>query len=525
MGRSALPAGRGPSYGRDVRAGGVASVGLAPRDVVAATAPERDRYLDLIRAVSILFVVLGHWLVTQFTWEHGTVELHSALGAVPALWPATWVLQVIPLFFFVGGYANRHSWESARRRGEGYAAFVDRRVRRLLAPTGVFLVAVTAWSAVEALTGSDLLGAGGRIMLQPLWFLGVYIGVIALTPVTVAWHERWGWRVVPALATLVVAVDVVRLGLDRGSVAYVNVLLVWVMVHQLGYLYGDGWLNRRRAALLAVGGFTVVSLLVGLSTYPARMVGVPGDRLVNMNPPTAALAALALGQIGVAVLLADAIRPWLQRSRVWAGVVAVNLSIMSIYLWHQPALAVVARIGLPVHFPQPTPGAASWWLSRPLWFAVTAAVLGALVVLVGRFEQVRAVAPAQRTRRTAMTAAVAVVLLGPGLLALAGTDVTQLLSLHRVLRFLDVAPVLGLAAVAAAYLLLRATHGGDATVGRASVLAAIGFLLLAGAYAAGIGPLAVSLRVAALEGMFAALAMVPAVVPRSLSRTSSLSRP
>lgn len=485
---------------------------IRPLDVSQATRPDRDRYLDLVRALSILAVVLGHWLVTQFTWDNGAVELHSALGARPALWPVTWLLQVIPLFFFVGGFANRRSWDGTRRRGEGYAAFVDHRVRRLLAPTAVFLVAVTAWSLVEAAARSDVLGAGGRIMLQPVWFLGVYIGVIALTPVTVACHERWGWRVLPVLVAVVAAVDVVRLGLGRGSVAYLNVLVVWVLAHQFGYLYGDGWITRRRAAALAVTGYATLSVLVATGVYPARMVGVPGDRLVNMNPPTAALAALAIGQIGVTVLAADVIRPWLHRARVWAAVVAVNLSIMSVYLWHQPALAVVARIGLPLGLPQPVPGTPTWWATRPLWFALTGVVLLAVLVVVARFERVMPPPPARSTSRTAVAAAIAVALIAPGLLALAGTDATEILAVHRVLRVLDVAPVLGLSCVAGGMLLLHGVSRGDRAVGRAARAGCVLFLAVAVAYASGLGPVPSSVRAAWIALLFALLLLVPTLV-------------
>ena len=497
-----------------------APVGLRGLAGVAssATPRDRDRFVDAVRGGSILAVVVGHWLVTQFVWQGGTVELKSALGAVPAMWPFTWVLQVIPLFFFVGGYANRRSWRSAVRRGEGYAAFVDRRVHRLLGPCAVFLAAATIWSAVEAVSGADVLGAGGRIMLQPLWFLGIYVAVIALTPVTMRWHERWGWRVVLAYVAVVAVVEVVRLGLGRGSVAYVNVIVVWVMAHQIGYLYGDGWLTRARAALLAGVGLVAVTTLVASGVYPARMVGVPGDRLVNMNPPTAALTALAFAQIGVTVLLRDRLSRVLQRPRVWAAVVVVNLSIMSIYLWHQVALAVVARVGLPLGLPQPNPGTGSWWATRPLWFVTTGVLLVAIVRAVGRWEHGASVVPAPRTVTTAVAASVAVLLLGSGLLALAGTDATEMLTLHRVLRVLDVAPVLGLVCVAASAWVLRRARHGDRPAHVAMLSAAGCFLVTGAAYATGVGPFTLSLRAFAVEVVFAGALVVAAFVARSARR-------
>ena len=96
----------------------------------------RDRYIDLLRVLSLSMVVLGHWLAVLVTWEDGTVTGRNALNVVPGMWPLTWIFQVMPLFFFVGGFSNRKSYESVCRRGGGYVAYVTRRLQRLLVPAG-----------------------------------------------------------------------------------------------------------------------------------------------------------------------------------------------------------------------------------------------------------------------------------------------------------------------------------------------------------------------------------------------------
>jgi len=63
----------------------------------------------------------------------------GVIGLAPGLWLATWLFQVIPVFFFVGGYANLIAFDSARRRGESVVTFVRQRVRRLLVPSLVFV--------------------------------------------------------------------------------------------------------------------------------------------------------------------------------------------------------------------------------------------------------------------------------------------------------------------------------------------------------------------------------------------------
>lgn len=153
----------------------------------------RDRFVDVVRAGSILGVVLGHWLVADVRWDGAGVVESSVLTVEPSLWPLTWLVLVIPLFFFVGGFSNARSWTSAQSRGEGYAAFVDRRTHRILAPLLVFLVVVGAAGVAVAHLGGLGVDRASGIVLQPLWFLGIYVLAVAFTPLTLRWHKRWGW--------------------------------------------------------------------------------------------------------------------------------------------------------------------------------------------------------------------------------------------------------------------------------------------------------------------------------------------
>lgn len=98
-----------------------------------------------------------------------------------------------------------------------------------------------------------------RLVPQPLWFLGVYLIVVALAPVMVRLHQRHGLRVPAALALGAVAVDVARLGFGITGAGYLNVALVWLFAHQLGFLYADGTLTRcpRRVPASSLGSGVV----------------------------------------------------------------------------------------------------------------------------------------------------------------------------------------------------------------------------------------------------------------------------
>ncbi len=418
----------------------------------------RDRFVDLLRGGSIVAVVVGHWLVADVRWADGRLVETSSLAEVPAMWPITWAFLVIPLFFFVGGFANRRSWEGTRSRGEGYATYLDRRVHRMLVPTALYLAVVCTVGLVVDAAGGLGLGAMGGLFLQPLWFLGAYVCVVALAPVMLAAHGRWGAAVLVVLAALVVVGDLGRFGLGLAALGYLNVLWVWLLMHQLGFWYAQGGLGRATARWMAGTGLLLTGALVALEPYPATMVGVPGVSVGNMHPPTLAVTTLGIAQIGACLLLRPALVRWLQRPGAWRAVVLVNLTIMSIYLWHQAALTLAARLTLPLGWPDPPPGSLAWWAAHLAWLAVPGTLLAGIVAVVGRAEQVRAPTAIRAGPGTAGAAAGAVVLIGLGLLDLAGSSALDLLAAGQPLGPFTPTAVLGLVLLAvgwAAFAVLR----------------------------------------------------------------------
>jgi hypothetical protein len=373
----------------------------------------RDRYVDLLRVTSLGVVVVGHWLMAVVTvGPDGSVTATNLLAVVPALRPLTWLLQVMPVFFLVGGFAHA----TALRRGPGYAGFVRTRAARLLRPTAVFVAVWLAFAVAVEVTGQDrgVLRLATRIVAQPLWFVGVYLGVIALAPAMHRLHRRAGRYAlaVPAgLAAAVALVDVARFGFGVPYVSYVTVALAWLAVHQLGFLYADGTLHKH-AATLAGGGLVATVLLTTFGPYPVSMVGLPGDRVSNMSPPTLALLAHAAWLTGLVLLLRGPVTRWLHRPAVWTRVVAANMLSMTAFLWHLTAMFVVTGLTVAAGWTSPPVGSAAWWLLRPLWFAV-------LVVLILAFRWADAPRPARPGGPSAgWPAAAGMALCATGVLAL-----------------------------------------------------------------------------------------------------------
>jgi peptidoglycan/LPS O-acetylase OafA/YrhL len=367
----------------------VAALRAASRSLdrrVAATPAGRDRTVDLMRAVSIAVVVIWHWAGSVTHRRDGEIVMPNPIDQVPLLWLATWVGQVMPVFFLVGGFANLAAWE---RTGGSARAFLRLRLARLLRPTAVFL---GVWAVLEVVLLAVVPGypgvvSYGRAVAAPLWFLAAYLWVVLLIPVTAVAHRRAAVPTVALLGTAVVAADLARFGAGLEVFGLVNTALVWVFVHQLGYLWRDGMLDSpdRRWTLAAAGVIGLV-VVAALPIYPRSMVATVGGRLSHMYPTTVGIAMLAVFQLGVIVLLRPALSSWLHRRRVWKIVVAANTVIMTVFLWHMTALVAALTlfetVRLPI-YPEPT---AAWWAQRPLWLLVPAVLLAALVALFARAE-------------------------------------------------------------------------------------------------------------------------------------------
>ncbi len=362
------------------------------RTLAEGTPAQRNRFVDLLRAVSILVVVLGHWTMAAVSVRDGQVVAGHLLVLASWTHPVTWVFQVMPVFFLVGGYANAMSWRSAQRRDEGFGTWLRGRTRRLALPVVPVLLVWFAAGGVALASGVDwrALRLASSVALVPTWFLAAYILVVAVAPVTLSLWERWRWWSVVAGAVASGAVDVVSLSTGSIALGFVNYLLVWATVHQLGYAWRDGALDGvLRRAGLAVIGLTGAVLLVVLGPYPVSMVGVDTATVNNTYPTRVTMLLLGLGQAGLVLLVEPLGQRLMTGVRAWSVVVALNARIMTLYLWHVTAMVGVIGLSLllggwglglePLTVP--------WWLSRPLWYVVLGAVTLGLVALMGRFER------------------------------------------------------------------------------------------------------------------------------------------
>lgn len=364
--------------------------------IEAATPAGRDRALDGLRALAILGVLVGHWFVLALTAPGGGVlRVRSPLVYLPAYAPVSWALQLLALFFLVGGYASARS----RQRGGPYGDWVRARLARLVRPVVAATAVLGAALPLLAVAGvpERTLRTAVSLVVQPLWFIAVYALITALTPVALALDRRLGVYAALTAVAVVAGIDLLRYGTHwaPGWFGLVNVVPGWGFAYLLGVAWAHGRITRRGAGLLAAGGAVLGLVLMLRFGYPASMVGVPGSGRTNAHPPSLLVVALAAVQCGLAIRYRDKLAEQLRRPRLWAAVALLNLVAMTVFCWHQLALLavsgaalLVAPGGLPGLHDQPD--SLIWVLHRAAWFPVYAAVLAGFVLTARRYEQASA---------------------------------------------------------------------------------------------------------------------------------------
>ncbi|MCA2212085.1 acyltransferase family protein [Jidongwangia harbinensis] len=335
----------------------------------------RNRYLDLLRAAAIVRVVVYH----LFGWP--------------------WLSLLLPAMGVMFALAGSLTAASLDRRAAG--PVITSRLRRLLPPLwllAVFAVPVmlvTGWAQEEgehpfsvARLGFWLLPIGDPPgsdhavdVWEPLWYLRAYLWFVVLSPLLFAAWKRIGWFAVAAPVLLIGVLDLTGLTLPETADAALWDFATYGACWIAGFAHHDGRLARVRPAVLVP-----VSVALGAAAL-YWLSGHPGEDGYDLNEVTESQALWSLAF----VLLVLRWRPpmgWLARVRPMDRLVTLlNARAVTVYLWHNiaiavvwPVLAMVALDDLGV-------------LSGPMELAVALALTGVAVLAFGWAEDLAARRP------------------------------------------------------------------------------------------------------------------------------------
>jgi len=399
------------------------------------TPESRNRTVDFLRALSIIAVVLGHWIISAPYFSDGRPAYSHILDLAPWSQWLTWIFQVMPVFFFVGGFSNYISWQSAQRKNLGYRAWFDSRIRRLIGPV---MPLIGMWAVMVAIAhangvGPTMIFIASKVALIPVWFLAVYILVVAVVPLTHSAWQRWGIATIIAPIVGAGLIDIAFFTAHQHALGWLNYPFVWLAVHQMGYAWHDRRLaGLRTGMLLFVAGLGSLLAMTHLGPYPLSLVGVPSDAISNTLPPKLPLLALAAAQIGLILAFEAPLKRWLSRRVPWAATILVNGMIMTIFLWHSTVMMLLVGLAFwiwpPLLSAQPDSGL--WWATRPVWLLAYAVATLPFLLTFSRFE--RPGKPGESTPIWRQLLGISITCLGLAMLAMGGIGGPEWLGLRWV---------------------------------------------------------------------------------------------
>lgn len=384
------------------------------------SAPVRDRAVDVARLAALVVVMFGHCALLLATIDNGGLRIGNLLGALPALAPITWAVQVMPLFFLAGGAAGAYGW----RPGTAWGTWLFTRSQRLCRPVFWYLAAwVLGLLVTRMVLGAESAEGLGRESVALLWFLGVYLVVLAFVPaMTRLQTGRAVTLVVVALLAAAATMDAIRLAVGSAEAGAANFVFVWLIPVVIGVAYARKLIGWRAALVVAAIAFAAQVAAVMVGPYEVSLVVTGTERLSNVSPPTLLLALHCTWMSCLFVAAAGAVGRWAERPRVWRAVAVGNGGAMTLYLWHIPAIAVATfalhAVGIDA-FDVHEPG---FWGRLALRAVVFAVVMALAFVLLSPLEHRRLPwwdAQARATGVRSVVAGVAVCAAGVAVLLMA----------------------------------------------------------------------------------------------------------
>lgn len=366
--------------------------GHSVAELAAQTRSDRNRAIDAYRAAAMIAVALGHWLVIAVGIDaDGELVARNALEVAPQLGWLTWIFQVMPLFFVVGGFSSAMSLHAHWRRGGRDHDWVVQRLRRMVAPTALLAaVWLAALVAAVGLGAGGLAAAGAVGAAIPLWFLANYTIDTALAPSVLRRLVRNRAATLAALLGTFAVVEVLHVVFSVPFVEHLNWVIGWMLFQVAGFLWQAGALpTGRRMLAVAAGLWAAAVALVAFGPWPIAMIHVPGTAFSPTHPPSLALVVFGAAYSATAIAAAPAATRLLERRRrAWSVVVAANGVSMSVYLWHFTAAVIGSAVLYAVGaLPTAEIGTTSWWWQKVPMIALSLVVLVPVVGVVSRVER------------------------------------------------------------------------------------------------------------------------------------------
>ncbi|MDH6550926.1 acyltransferase [Streptomyces sp. SAI-041] len=374
------------------------TAGLAvPAPEADAGKPGRDRYLDLLRSLALVRVVLYHlfgwaWLTVLFPSMGVMFALAGSLmarslnrsalsvirGRIRRLLPPLWALSAVILpLMFVGGW--KLSEDPDHSGTWGLLELVN-----YVVPIGA---PPYPW---EVGFPNDLLeSTWADQAVGPLWYLRAYLWFVLASPLLLWAFRRvpWATLLAPLALTAVVGTGLVTIPGELGNA--VTDFAVYGSCWVLGFAHHEGVLAKVPRYLAVSGSFLVMSFALWWAS------GHLGPEGWDLNDIPLAQAAWSFGFVVILLQYSPSWQELPGRLARWDKLVTLsNNRAVTIYLWHNMLImATVPIIDLAYDLPfmQSDRAVAALDSTDTLWmFFLVWPLIGLAILTFGWIEDLAA---------------------------------------------------------------------------------------------------------------------------------------
>ncbi|MEU8715163.1 acyltransferase [Streptomyces sp. NPDC048663] len=365
--------------------------------------PVRDRYLDLLRSLALLRVVVYHlfgwpWLTVLFPSMGVMFALAGSLmarslsrpaaqvirGRLRRLLPPLWLFGAVLLtLLLTAGWRPLHDPDV----GGGWTGWA--RLSTYFLPFGAPPYPEHLGSASGLLDDTWAEQAAG-----PLWYLRAYLWFVLLSPLLLRAFRKWPLptALAPLVLTAVVSTGLLTIPGETGNA--VTDFAVYGGCWILGFAHQEGVLARfpRYAAVSLACGVMAVGLWWAS--------GHPGPGGWDLNDIPLAQACWSFGAVVLLLQYAPSWRELPRRLRRWDRPITLsNNRAVTIYLWHNTLImATFPIVDQAYNLPFMDSDRAAGFLDSTYGFWTFLAVWPLIVTAVIAFGWVEDVAAGRRAR-------------------------------------------------------------------------------------------------------------------------------
>ncbi len=324
------------------------------------TSISRERYIDLLKVVSIFAVVYSTTLFLSLESSGSEVLIHNSSSSDINMSIASWYLNGLVVFFFCNGFSNSIAWYSNIGRDGSVWEFLANRINSILGPMIMLIIFGTImihYSITNKLipeylvTANDNLHPITEFLLWPLWLVSIYLVVLMFSPVTAYFHKKNSLLFMLTLFSAFVFIDLFTFTQNTDYIKYINYLIFWLFIHQIGYFYADGTLQDIKLPfyfILSTVSYLILYLITSGNQVIASVSNFRLSLITNEDPPTILMLLSGLGLLSLVLIFRNPLEKVMNNQSVWYVISFLNSHLYTIFLWHTFSFLFIYFFDLPL---------------------------------------------------------------------------------------------------------------------------------------------------------------------------------